>query len=168
MKNGLILTLVALAAGLAVALSATPGQAASPDTASNGAKSPGLQIAQLQSPDIGEDDDPAQQKKAAAEAIEHFKATIDVLNSNVSQAYGGAPPFPKVELVEPGTAKITPSKAWMAQPAAHYHNAMTLYRMWKTANQFRPVTLMIADEKGGDYITIKDTPKGLEYRARQY
>ena len=39
--------------------------------------------------------------------------------------------------------------------------------MWRNANQFRSVTLMIVDDKGVDYITIKDTPQGIDYRARQ-
>ena len=106
-------------------------------------------------------------KKEADEAYSHFQATVDVINENVGQAYGG-PPFPKMKYNRPRVVTITPNAAWMKDLRNHNRNAMMLYRMWRTANQFHPVMIMITDDKGGDYITIKDTPKGLEYRARQF
>lgn len=107
------------------------------------------------------------EKQASDEAFERFQETIEVINDNTSKAYGG-PPFEKLVNAGIRTVKITPSKAWMAVPERHNRNAMMLYRMWRNANQFRPVTLIIVDETGKDYITLKDTPTGLEYRARQY
>lgn len=151
----------------------TPGVAGTADTkaegaAGNSAKAARGQEALPQSEPFQEEDlsDPAE-KKAADEAFDHFQTTVEVINENVGQAYGG-PPFRKLEYTKPRVVKVFPNEAWMKDQRNHYRNAMMLYRMWRTANQFRPVMIMITDDKGGDYITVKDTPKGLEYRARQF
>jgi hypothetical protein len=129
-----------------------------------------IDLAQAENPNempgIEGEGTPEEEKKAAKDAFERFKGTIDMLNENIGPTYGG-PPFRKVEYVEPHVVKIIPDKSWMAVPATHYRNAMMLYGMWRNANQFRPVTMMITDDKGGDYITLKDTPTGLIYRAKQ-
>lgn len=129
-----------------------------------------IQLAQEMTPEnmapLPGEEMPGDDKQASDEAFERFQATVEVINENIGQAYGG-PPFEKVENAGIRVVKITPSKAWMAVPERHNRNAMMLYRMWRNANQFRPVTLIIVDETGKDYITLKDTPSGLEYRARQ-
>ncbi len=157
-------------------LATVPGAVVAGDAKSNdaaaqsndSAKSAPAQTA-LPAPEPFQEEDLSdpEEKKAADEAFNHFQATVDVINENVGKQYGG-PPFPKLEYTKPRVVKVIPNQAWMKDQRIHYRNAMMLYRMWRTANQFHPVMIMIADDKGGDYITIKDTPKGLEYRARQY
>ena len=152
-----------LAAGAVLLLGNGPLPAAAADRAP-------VQLAQEVTPEsmgpMPGEETPDDEKQASDEAFERFQETIEVINGNIGKAYGG-PPFEKVENAGIRTVKITPSKAWMAVPERHNRNAMMLYRMWRNANQFRPVTLIIVDETGKDYITLKDTPTGLEYRARQ-
>ncbi|HLF59452.1 MAG TPA: hypothetical protein VI732_07455 [Alphaproteobacteria bacterium] len=156
----------AFLAGLAFAIGPAASHAAGSKTGNPAKSDTAKEMAQAQDPDQSGADADLDEKKAADEADEHFQATIDVINENVGQAYGG-PPFPKLEFPQPRVVKVIPNKAWMKDRRMHYRNAMMLYRMWRNANQFRPVTIMITDDGGGDYITIKDTPKGLEYRAKQ-
>jgi len=160
-KRVMMLTFLA---GLGLAAGPAAGHAAGANTGDAGKGDRQQQVAQAQGQEPEELD--PEEKKAADEAFEHFQGTVDVINENVRKAYNG-PPFRKVEYIKPRVVKVIPNAAWMADRRMHYRNAMVLYRMWRNANQFRPVTIMITDDKGGDYITIKDTPKGLEYRARQ-
>jgi hypothetical protein len=156
------MTMLVVAAALAFATGG-PGTAVAADTNGNGsAKS----ATPAPANGAGEESLDPDEKKAADEAFKNFQATIDMINENIGKEYGGAP-FPKMVNPKPRVAKITPTKAWMDVKQNHYRNAMMLYRMWRNANQFHPVTLMITDDKGGDYITVKDTPEGLEYRAKQ-
>lgn len=155
--------LAALAAGIALAWAA-PGHAADPQ-ANNSGKIP-LKVGQPQNPEPEDETLSDDEVKAGKAAFKNFHATVDAINENIADAYGG-PPFHKVEYPALRTAKITPNKAWMDNKRSHYKNAMMLYSMWRNANQFRSVTLMILDDKGGDYITIKDTPQGIDYKARQ-
>ena len=142
-----------------------------PGSNTSAAKEPAiLQLAQEltpenqpRSPDEESTDD---EKRASDEAFERFQATVELINENIGPLYGG-PPFVEIENSGIRIVTITPSKEWMAVPERHNRNAMQLYRMWRNANQFRPVTLIIVDETGQDYIMLKDTPTGLEYRARQ-
>lgn len=130
-----------------------------------------LQLAQEVSPEtmppLPGEETPEDEKRASDEAFERFKEIIEIVNDNIGSVYGG-PPFVKVENAGLRTVKITPSKKWMELPERHNRNAMMLYRMWRNANQIRPVTLIIVDDTGAEYMTLKDTPTGLEYRARQY
>ncbi len=130
-----------------------------------------LQLAQEVSPEtlppLPGEETSEDEKRASDEAFERFKETIAVINGNIAPVYGG-PPFEKVENVGIRTVKITPSAKWLELKERHHRNAMMLYNMWRNANQFRPVTLTIVDETGGEYMTLKDTPTGLEFRARQY
>jgi len=149
----------AFLAGLALVLGAPAGHAA-------GAKVDSPAKGGTAAPDQRSKELDPDEKKAADEAFEHFQATVDVMNGNVGKSFGG-PPFPKLEYPKPYVVKVIPSAAWMKDRRVHYRNATMLYRMWRNANQFRPVTIMITDDKGGDYMTLKDTPQGLEYRAKQ-
>lgn len=130
-----------------------------------------LQLAQEVSPETlpplpGEEtsDD---EKRASDEAFERFKETIALINNNIAGIYGG-PPFVKVENAGIRTVKITPSAKWMELKERHHRNVMMLYNMWRNANQFRPVTLTMVDDTGTEYMTLKDTPTGLQFRVRQY
>lgn len=151
-------------------LATVPGGLRAADVKSNGSGvegAPSQEALPPSEPFQEEDLSDPDAKKEADEAYSHFQATVDVINENVGKEYGG-PPFPKMTYNKPRVVTITPNLAWMKDQRNHYRNAMMLYRMWRTANQFHPVMIMITDDKGGDYITIKDTPKGLEYRARQF
>ncbi|MFZ0692532.1 MAG: hypothetical protein WAN51_00005, partial [Alphaproteobacteria bacterium] len=161
--RNLWMPLAALAAGIALAWAA-PGHAADPQANDSG-KIP-LKVGQPQNPEPEDETLSDDEVKAGKAAFKNFHATVDAINENIADAYGG-PPFHKVEYPALRTAKITPNKAWMDNKRSHYKNAMMLYSMWRNANQFRSVTLMILDDKGGDYITIKDTPQGIDYKARQ-
>ena len=134
---------------------AAPLQLAQDDPAANDPAAPAEE-------EISEDE-----RMAAEAAFERFKETISVINENIKGPYGG-PPFVKVENVGIRVVKITPSEKWMEIKERHHRNAMMLYRMWRNANQFRPVTLIIADETGAEYMSLRDSPTGLQYRARQY
>jgi len=162
-NRDLWMPLAAIAAGIALAW-ATPGHAADPEGKDSG-KIP-LTVGQPQNPEPEDETLSDDEVKAGKAAFQHFRATVDNINANIADAYGG-PPFKKVEYPALRTAKITPNKTWMDNKRMHYRNAMMLYSMWRNANQFRAVTLMIVDDKGGDYITIKDTPQGIDYKARQ-
>ena len=130
-----------------------------------------LQLAQEVTPEatppLAGEDTSEDEKIASDEAFERFKETLAVINENIASTYGG-PPFVKIENPSLRTVKITPSKKWMEIRERHQRNAMMLYRMWRNANQFRPVTLIIVDDTGADYLTLMDTPTGPEFRARQY
>ena len=154
-------TMLAIAAGLIIAT--VPAALRAADTK---VVSPSKGEMAQAAPESGDESSDQDDKKAAAEAFKNFQATVDVINQNVADLYDG-PPFTKLESPAPRVVKVTPSAGWMKDRSMHYRNAMVLYRMWRNANQFRPVTMMITDDKGGDYITIKDTPEGLEYRAKQ-
>jgi hypothetical protein len=163
--RSLSMPMLAIAAGLVLGLAAIPGHAGDPQAKDSG-KIP-LQVAPKNNAEPEDETLSEDEQKAGKAAFKNFQTTIDVVNDNIAETYGG-PPFRKVEYPSLRTAKVTPNKTWMDNKRIHYRNAMMLYSMWRNANQFRPVTLMISDDKGGDYITIKDTPQGIEYKARQF
>jgi hypothetical protein len=156
----------AFLAGLALVPGAPVAHAAGAKVDSPAKGGAARQAVPAKAPDQASEDLDPDEKKAADEAFEHFQATVDVMNGNVKETFGG-PPFPKLEYPKPYVVKVIPSASWMKDRRIHYRNAIMLYRMWRNANQFRPVTIMITDDKGGDYMTLKDTPQGLEYRAKQ-
>ena len=164
--RNLWMPLAALMAGIALAWAA-PGYAADQQAPpSNDSGKIPLKVGQPQNPEPEDETLSDDEVKAGKAAFQNFRATVDNINDSIADAFGG-PPFKKVEYPALRTAKITPNKNWMDNKRMHYRNAMMLYSMWRNANQFRAVTLMVLDDKGGDYITIKDTPQGIDYRARQ-
>jgi uncharacterized protein YgiM (DUF1202 family) len=66
--------------------------------------------------------------------------------------------------VAEGVLQVRPTAAWLRSAGrdAHMMAALAFYEMWKNYQNGRPVTLVMTDEQGKDYIRIADSDLGPE------
>jgi outer membrane lipoprotein-sorting protein len=101
------------------------------------------------------------QEGAAAGPLKDLSGTFDTLLSKVSD-YLGYSMVEKVERVEPNTLRVTPTREWLLNGGGdgHVMAAMAFYQMWKNHQNGRPVSLVMLDDRGKDYVTITDKETG--------
>jgi hypothetical protein len=60
--------------------------------------------------------------------------------------------------------RVTPTAAWLrgASRDSHLMAALAFYEMWKNHQNGRPVTMLMQDDRGEDYIRIADGDRGPE------
>ena len=63
-----------------------------------------------------------------------------------------------------GVLQVTPTAAWLraASRDSHLMAALAFYQMWKNHQNGRPVTMVMTDDQGADYIRIADGDRGPE------
>jgi hypothetical protein len=63
-----------------------------------------------------------------------------------------------------GVLQVTPTASWLraASRDSHLMAALAFYQMWKNHQNGRPVTLVMTDDQGADYIRIADGDRGPE------
>jgi uncharacterized protein YgiM (DUF1202 family) len=63
-----------------------------------------------------------------------------------------------------GVLQVTPTPAWLraASRDSHLMAALAFYQMWKNHQNGRPVTMVMTDDQGADYIRIADGDRGPE------
>jgi hypothetical protein len=63
-----------------------------------------------------------------------------------------------------GVLEVTPTPAWLrgASRDSHLMAALAFYQMWKNHQNGRPVTMVMTDDRGQDYIRIADGERGPE------
>ena len=63
-----------------------------------------------------------------------------------------------------GVLRVTPTAAWLraASRESHLMAALAFYQMWKNHQNGRPVTMVMPDDRGEDYIQIADGDRGPE------
>jgi uncharacterized protein YgiM (DUF1202 family) len=63
-----------------------------------------------------------------------------------------------------GVLQVTPTPAWLraASRDSHLMAALAFYQMWKNHQNGRPVTMVMTDDQGADYIRIADGERGPE------
>ena len=63
-----------------------------------------------------------------------------------------------------GVLQVTPTPAWLrgASRDSHLMAALAFYQMWKNHQNGRPVTMVMTDDRGEDYIRIADGDRGPE------
>jgi Bacterial SH3 domain len=66
--------------------------------------------------------------------------------------------------VAEGVLQVQPTAAWLRSGGrdAHIMGALAFYELWKNYQNGRPVTLVMTDEQGRDYIRIADSDLGPE------
>jgi hypothetical protein len=66
--------------------------------------------------------------------------------------------------ISDGVLRVTPTPAWLrgASRDSHLMAALAFYEMWKNHQNGRPVTLVMPDDRGEDYIRIADGDRGPE------
>jgi hypothetical protein len=66
--------------------------------------------------------------------------------------------------VAEGVLQVRPTAAWLRSGGrdAHIMGALAFYELWKNYQNGRPVTLVMTDEQGRDYIRIADSDLGPE------
>jgi hypothetical protein len=66
--------------------------------------------------------------------------------------------------VAEGVLQVRPTAAWLRSGGrdAHIMGALAFYELWKNYQDGRPVTLVMTDEQGADYIRIADGDLGPE------
>jgi hypothetical protein len=75
--------------------------------------------------------------------------------------------YPLVEDAVPvaeGVLQVQPTDAWMRSGGrdAHIMGALAFYELWKNHQNGRAVTLVMTDDRGGEYIRIADGDLGPE------
>ena len=75
--------------------------------------------------------------------------------------------YPMVEDASPvaeGVLQVQPTAAWLRSGGrdAHMMGALAFYELWKNYQDGRPVTLVMTDEQGREYIRIADGDLGPE------
>jgi uncharacterized protein YgiM (DUF1202 family) len=75
--------------------------------------------------------------------------------------------YPMVEEAAPvadGVLQVRPTAAWLRSGGrdAHMMGALAFYQLWKNYQDGRPVTLVMTDERGQEYIRIADGDLGPE------
>jgi uncharacterized protein YgiM (DUF1202 family) len=75
--------------------------------------------------------------------------------------------YPLVEDAAPvaeGVLQVQPTAAWLRSGGrdAHMMGALAFYQLWKNYQDGRPVTLVMTDEQGEEYIRIADGGLGPE------
>jgi hypothetical protein len=60
--------------------------------------------------------------------------------------------------------QVRPTAAWLRSAGrdAHMMGALAFYQMWKNYQNGRPVTLVMTDDQGAEYIRIADGALGPE------
>jgi N-acetylmuramoyl-L-alanine amidase len=89
-------------------------------------------------------------------AFQAFRQALERESRRVLAATGTYPYMVAEDLGE-GMVVVTPSEDWLIGGGDLTDDAWALYRLWKSHNDSRPVTLAITDERGNIYITIQDT-----------
>jgi hypothetical protein len=66
--------------------------------------------------------------------------------------------------VADGVLQVRPTAAWLRSAGrdAHMMGALAFYQLWKNYQNGRPVTLVMTDEQGAEYIRIADGDLGPE------
>lgn len=66
--------------------------------------------------------------------------------------------------VEEGVLQVTPTADWLRGGSrdSHIMAALAFYQMWKNYQDGRPVTLVMPDDQGQEYIRIADGSRGPE------
>ena len=66
--------------------------------------------------------------------------------------------------VAEGVLQVRPTAAWLRSAGrdAHMMGALAFYELWKNYQDGRPVTLVMTDEQGAEYIRIADGSRGPE------
>jgi uncharacterized protein YgiM (DUF1202 family) len=66
--------------------------------------------------------------------------------------------------VADGVLQVRPTAAWLRSSGrdAHMMGALAFYQLWKNYQDGRPVTLVMTDEQGAEYIRIADGDLGPE------
>jgi hypothetical protein len=66
--------------------------------------------------------------------------------------------------VADGVLQVRPTAAWLRSGGrdAHMMGALAFYQLWKNYQDGRPVTLVMTDEQGAEYIRIADGDLGPE------
>jgi hypothetical protein len=93
---------------------------------------------------------------AGGPAFERFRAALDEDNRRRLQETGTYP-FVLAEDLGDGMVAVTPSEDWFVGGGDLTDDAWRLYRLWKSENGGKAVTLAITDEQGNVYITVQDT-----------
>jgi len=75
--------------------------------------------------------------------------------------------YPLIEDAAPvaeGVLQVRPTAAWMRSGGrdAHMMGALAFYELWKNHQDGRPVTLVMTDERGEEYVRIADGELGPE------
>jgi uncharacterized protein YgiM (DUF1202 family) len=75
--------------------------------------------------------------------------------------------YPVVEDAAPvaeGVLQVRPTEAWLRSSGrdAHMMAALAFYELWKNHQNGRPVTLVVTDDRGEEYIRIADSDLGPE------
>jgi hypothetical protein len=66
--------------------------------------------------------------------------------------------------VEEGVLQVTPTADWLRSGSrdSHIMAALAFYQMWKNYQDGRPVSLLMPDDQGQEYIRIADGSRGPE------
>ncbi|MDQ2693935.1 MAG: SH3 domain-containing protein [Pseudomonadota bacterium] len=76
--------------------------------------------------------------------------------------YLGYPMIDRVETLDDGTLRITPTRDWLLRTGtdAHVMAVMAFYQLWKSHQDDRPVSLVLLDGQNDSYLTLKDEDTG--------
>jgi hypothetical protein len=90
---------------------------------------------------------------------EDFDRLIRRVNDNLGYAM-----VEEAAPVADGVLQVQPTAAWLRSGGrdAHIMGALAFYQLWKNYQDGRPVTLVMTDEQGQDYIRIADGDLGPE------
>jgi hypothetical protein len=66
--------------------------------------------------------------------------------------------------VAEGVLQVRPTESWLrnAGREAHMMGALAFYELWKNHQNGRPVTLIMTDDRGEEYIRVVDSDLGPE------
>ena len=105
----------------------------------------------------------AEQRAAAMPVFLQLSEDFDRLVRRVNDDLG----YAMVEEAAPvadGVSQVRPSVVWLRSGGrdAHIMGALAFYELWKNYQNGRPVTLVMPDEQGREYIRIADGDLGPE------
>ncbi len=74
----------------------------------------------------------------------------------------GYPVVDRVDQLEDGTLRVTPTSEWLIDGSrdAHLMSTAAIYQMWKNYQNSAPVAVAMTDRNDHDYIVIRDTADG--------
>jgi hypothetical protein len=104
---------------------------------------------------------------AAPSGFKEISPGFDSLVRSVDER-NGFPMVARVETSDDRTLRVTPTREWLlnGDGSGHVLGALAFYGIWKSQQEQQPVTVLLLDEQGREYITIRDGENGPSLTVR--
>ena len=105
-------------------------------------------------------------REAAPSGFKNLSPGFDTLVRSIDDRNG----YRMVERVDTDnrTLRVTPTREWLryGDGQAHVLGALAMYEVWKSSQNQQPVTVLLLDEEGREYVSIADGASGPALKVR--